>query len=532
MTYIPEVQTLADASRYHAKVRPDSVAMVYEGRVTTYRDWDPRVTQVANGLIALGIKPNARIAFIDKNTDYYFDVVFGAAKAAACLVAVNWRLAPPEISYILNDSKAEILFVGKTHVGLVREIIGELKHIRHVIVVDGPDGEWPDFVTWQKKQSTKDPMIPVNRMDTVVQMYTSGTTGHPKGVELSHYTLYAHDKYRTEHPEDVDPHMIWNDWGPKDVSLVTMPTFHISGTGWGVIGLYNGAKSIILSQFDPAEVLSIIEKERVTKLVLVPTAIHQLLLHPNCKNTDFSSIEFLLYGASPIPLELLRQAVETFKCGFVQLYGMTETTGAVTYLPAADHDPNGNKRMRSAGKPISGVKIDIRDDNGKKLPTGDVGEIWIHAETRMNGYWNLPDATAKTITKDGWVKSGDAGYIDEDGYVYVHDRVKDMIVSGGENIYPAEVESAIFGHPHVAEVAVIGVPDKMWGEAVKAIIVAKPGQPQNAQEILDYTRKRIAGYKVPKSVDFVKELPRNASGKILKRELRKPFWEGQSRQVN
>ncbi len=532
MTYVPEIRTLADAPRFHGKTRPDAIALMYEGRVTNYRDFDKLTTQVANGLIGLGVKPRSRVAFLDKNSDHYFEILFGVAKAGACMVSVNWRLAPPEVAYILDDANAEILFTGPDHIGLVKQILPQLKKIRQIVVIGGPQGDWPDFVAWRDKQSPVDPMVEVSPSDVIVQMYTSGTTGHPKGVQLSHFSLYAHDKYRAEHPEEFDPAMSWNDWGPKDVSLVTMPVFHISGTGWGIVGLYNGAHSIVLSQFDPGEVLSFIEKYRVTKTVLVPTAIHQLLLHPTCKTTDFSSIETLLYGASPIPLELLRQAIETLKCGFVQLYGMTETAGAVTYLPNDDHDPKGTKRMRSAGKPIPGVKLSIRDGDGKPLPTGEVGEIWLHSASRMNGYWNLADATEKTITPDGWVKSGDAGYLDEDGYVYVHDRVKDMIVSGGENIYPAEVESAIFGHPDVADVAVIGVPDKMWGEAVRAVIVPKAGHPKDAQGILDFARQRIAGYKVPKAVDFVAELPRNASGKILKRELRKPYWEGQERQVN
>jgi acyl-CoA synthetase (AMP-forming)/AMP-acid ligase II len=311
-----------------------------------------------------------------------------------------------------------------------------------------------------------------------------------------------------------------------------MPSFHVSGTCWGIVGLYNGARSIILRQFDPAEVLSVIETERVTKLVLVPTAIQALLQHPNCRDTDFSSITYLLYGASPIPLDLLREAVSVFQCGFIQLYGMTETTGAVTYLPADDHDLNGNPRMRSAGKAFTGVKIEIRDADGRTLEPGDEGEIWINTESVMNGYWNLADATAATMTGGNWVRTGDAGLMDEDGYVYVRDRVKDMIVSGGENIYPAEVESAMYGHPAIAEVAVIAVPDPKWGEAVKAIVVLKPNSEPDAKAILDFTRTRIAGYKVPKTVDFVDVLPKNGTGKVLKRELRKPFWEGRERQVN
>jgi acyl-CoA synthetase (AMP-forming)/AMP-acid ligase II len=530
MTYIPEIQTLADVPRHHAKTRPDAVALIDGDRITTYRTFDERCSRVANGLLALGVKPGARIAAMDQNSDRYFEILFGAAKIGAVLVSVNWRLAPPEIAYILTDARAEVIFIGEQFAGLLDSAGGELQHLKHVIVTDGAAKGWPNYEAWLAKQSSADPGYRGSAKDTVVQMYTSGTTGHPKGVELSHFAHYAHERNRAANPDD--PHMAWNDWTSSDTSLVTMPTFHVSGTGWGIVGLYNGARSIILRQFDPAEVLSVIETEHVTKLVLVPAAIQQLLLHPNCRKTDFSSIAYLLYGASPIPADLLREAVSVFRCGFIQLYGMTETTGAVTYLPADDHDLNGNKRMRSAGKAFTGVTIEIRDAEGHTLSTGDEGEIWIHSQSCMNGYWNLPEATAATMTGNNWVRTGDAGLMDEDGYVYVRDRVKDMIVSGGENIYPAEVESAMYGHPAIAEVAVIAIPDQKWGEAVKAIVVLKGGAEADTKSILDFTRERIAGYKVPKTIDFVDALPKNGTGKVLKRELRKPFWEGRERQVN
>jgi long-chain acyl-CoA synthetase len=532
MTYIPEIATMADVPRYHARVRPDSVAMMDGGRITTYGAWDERCSRVANGLAALGVKTGARIAAIDQNSDRYFDILFGAAKIGAVLVSVNWRLAPPEIVYILNDAKAEVIFIGEKFAGLMKSILPELKSLRQVIVIDGAAESWLSYEDWTGQQSARDPDFRGSPRDTVVQMYTSGTTGNPKGVQLSHESLYAHDRNRSLLTDQIDPQLSWNDWDASDVSLVTMPAFHISGTGWGIIGLYNGARSIILTQFEPGEVLSVIERERVSKLVLVPAVIQQLLQYPGCKNTDFSSIKYLLYGASPIPLDLLREAVATFKCGLIQLYGMTETTGAVTYLPAEDHDLNGTKRMRSAGRAVTGVRIEIRDAHNKPVPVGGEGEIWIRSDTCMNGYWNLPEATAATMPGDCWVRTGDAGFMDEDGYVYVQDRVKDMIVSGGENIYPAEVESAIYGHPSVAEVAVIAVPDDKWGEAVKAVIVLKPQCEPDQNGILEFARTRIAGYKLPKSIDFVSTLPRNATGKVLKRELRKPYWEGRERQVN
>ena len=239
-----------------------------------------------------------------------------------------------------------------------------------------------------------------------------------------------------------------------------------------------------------------------------------------------------MYGASPIPLDLLRECMDVFGCGFVQMYGMTETTGTIVALEPEDHTPEGSQRMRSAGKPLAGVEIAILDGEGNRLRAGQVGEIATRSMANMKGYWNLPEASKRTMTEDGWLRTGDAGYLDEDGYVYVHDRVKDMIISGAENIYPAEVESAIFGHPAIAEVAVIGVRDDKWGEAVKAVVVLKEGADVSPDEIIAFARTRIAGFKAPRTVDFIEALPRNPSGKILKRELREPYWAGKDRRVN
>jgi acyl-CoA synthetase (AMP-forming)/AMP-acid ligase II len=263
----------------------------------------------------------------------------------------------------------------------------------------------------------------------------------------------------------------------------------------------------------------------------VPAIILFLLQQPNVREVDFSSLKNISYGASPISDAVLLKAHEIFGCEFLQVYGLTETTGGGTFLAPEDHDPARGK-LRSCGKPAPHHAIRIVDANGTELPQGEVGEIAIHAPNVMKGYWNKADATRAAIAGEGWFRTGDAGYFDADGYLYIHDRVKDMIVSGGENIYPAEVENAVMGHPEVADVAVIGVPDEKWGEAVKAIVVRKPGASASPDEIIAFARERIAGYKLPKSVDFADSLPRNPSGKILRRELRKPYWEGRERQVN
>jgi acyl-CoA synthetase (AMP-forming)/AMP-acid ligase II len=532
MAYVPEIVTLADLSRYHARVRPDATAAIHANRMTSYAELDRRSSRVANGLLAMGMTSGARIALLDQNSDRYFEVLLGVAKIGAVSVTVNWRLAASEIAYLLKDSHAQILFIGSRHVGLARTFIADLEHLRQIIVFDDQVDSWPAYVDWISIFSDVDPGYMGCASDTAMQIYTSGTTGLPKGVELSHASFFALNRYRALDVDHSDPHFAWIDWEPSDVVLIALPGFHIGGTYWALLGLYAGAQLIILRQFDPGEVLSAIARRRVSMLALVPTMIQQVLLHPDCSKTDFSSLEYLIYGASPIPFELLRQATATFKCRFIQVYGMTELCGVVAYLPAEDHHSDGTERMRSAGKAIAGVKLDIRDAQGSSLPQRCVGEIWVHSETRMRGYWNLPEATTVTMTEDGWVRTGDAGFIDGDGYVYVQDRIKDMIVSGGENIYPAEVESAIYGHPSVEEVAVIAVPDPMWGEAVKAVVVLRRGCEPDAESILAYTRQRLGSYKIPRSIDFVSVLPKNATGKVLKRELRKPYWEAHARQVN
>jgi acyl-CoA synthetase (AMP-forming)/AMP-acid ligase II len=526
VAYHADIRSMGDVSRFHARVRGDATALVFEGEAQSYGKFDVRCSQVANGLIAEGVGPQDRVAFLDKNSAAFFEQMLGAAKANAVMVAVNWRLAPPEVAYIVNDAKAKVLFVGAPFYALIDKIKHELKTVTKIIAIHGDRPDWETYATWRDRQGAADPKVSASDDDVCLQMYTSGTTGLPKGVMLTNRNFLdpASALISDELPS--------NAWSPADVSLVAMPVFHVAGAGWGFAGLYAGAKNFVLSEFMPHAVLETIARERVSKLVLVPAAIKFTIEHPAAASTDFSSLKYVLYGASPIPLELLKNAMQVMKCGFIQVYGMTETNGAITYLPPEDHDPAGNRRMRSAGKPMPGVAIKIIDGEGRALKPGEIGEVCIRSVQNMKGYWNLPKETAKTLDADGWVHSGDAGYLDEDGYVYIHDRVKDMIVSGGENVYGAEVESAIFGHPAVADVAVIGVPDDKWGESVKAIVVLKPGQQATPDDIIGFARAKIAAYKCPKTVDFIAALPRNPTGKILKRELRAPYWEGRERQVN
>jgi fatty-acyl-CoA synthase len=311
-----------------------------------------------------------------------------------------------------------------------------------------------------------------------------------------------------------------------------MPCAHIGGTGLGVMAFSGGVRAIIQSEFTAEGALRGVE-QGITRFFIVPAALQMLVHHPLAQGTDFSRLKYVLYGAAPIPLDLLREAVSAIpNAQFMQCYGMTETTGTICILPPSDHDMAGNARMRSAGKAVPGVEIRIVDADGNALPTGTVGEIETRSSSNMLQYWNLADATARTMNAEGWVRTGDAAYLDADGYVFIQDRIKDMIISGGENIYPAEVESAIYGHPDVAEVAVIGVPDAKWGEAVKACVVAKPGHTIDPDSVIAWARARIAGFKVPKSIDVIAALPRNPTGKIMRRTLREPYWAAMERLVN
>lgn len=532
MPYFPEIKTIGDITRYHAQQRGDQCAFVFENRSQSYAQLDAHTNQVANALLAEGLKAQTRIAVMDKNSDWFFELVLGSAKVDMVLVGINWRLAPPEVAFVINNAEAELLFVGPEFLPLAEQIKKELTSVKKIILMTEQSSAQSEdtacYPDWRNAAASKDPAIKISDKNVAIQMYTSGTTGHPKGVMLSHANLLASYKVSGN---SVTPEEEWSQWTNKDVSLVAMPNFHIGGTGWAFMGLYAGAKNVILKEFTPSEVLRCFREYGISKIFMVPAAMQFVLLDPACKDTDFSSMKYIIYGASPIPLDLLRRAMETFQCGFVQLYGMTEGTAIGTYLPAEDHDPAGNQRMKGAGKARPSVQITIQDAEGKILPLGQVGEICIKSDSIMVGYWKKEQATRETVV-DGWLKSGDAGYMDEDGYVYVHDRIKDMIVSGGENIYPAEIESALFGHQAIADIAVFGVPDDKWGEAVKAVVVVKPGSSVTEAELIAFARQKIAGFKIPKSVDFMAVLPRNPSGKLLKRELREPYWKDKDRRVN
>ena len=522
-----DIISIGDVIRFQAQERCDQVAFTFEGDELTYGELDRNSNRAANGLIAIGVRPGDRVAYMGKNSHIYFEILAGVAKIGAVMTPINWRLAPPEVSYIVNDCQARVLFIGPEFTELMRQIKPSLTHVETIFGSEAADGDIPDYRSWRDGFDDTDPNIACAADDDAIQLYTSGTTGHPKGAIMTHGSILT-----SRTAEEEAALQDWQRSVPGETSLLAMPCFHVSGTGFGITILNGGTQAIVVREYDPAQALGFIEQYGIAKIFMVPAAIQIMLNHPRVHEIDFSRLKYIMYGASPIPLDLMKKSIEVFGCGFIQMYGMTETSGTIVALNPDDHDPNGNERMRSVGKPLLGVEIKVVDEVGNEVPPRTVGEIATRSAKNMKGYWNMPEATAATIDSVGWLRTGDAGYLDEDGYLYIHDRVKDMIISGGENVYPAEVENAVYSHPLVADVAVIGVPDAKWGEAVKACVVLKEGAVLSEADIIAHARQHIAGYKCPKSVDFIAALPRNPSGKILRRELRAPYWAGRDRAVN
>ena len=507
-----------DAIRDYAKTRADQAALIFDNRGTSYGDLVLRANCVGNGLAALGLQRRSSLAILTGNNDLFFEIWLGSALAGYVLAPINARLAPPEVAFIINDAQAEVLFVDESFHGLVEGIRTELTSIRQIVSL-GAHGDWTTYAEWRDAQSSSQIQLAIDPAETMIQMYTSGTTGFPKGVELNHCSVLA--CVRGMMGEDA--------WQPNEVALVTAPLFHTAGCAWANCALQSGGTVVLLSEMTPAAILSAFERHSVTEVLLVPAVIQMLLRTPECSATDVSSLRRILYGASPIPVPVLRQAMETFSCDFEQGYGLTETVGPVAMLRPEDHAHD--SKLQSCGKPIDGCEIRVVDGDGRDCAPDEVGEILVAGSQLMNGYWMRPDDTAEAI-RDGWLHTGDAGYFDDDGFLYVHDRLKDLIISGAENVYPAEVERVLVDCPGIADVAVIGVPDEQWGEAVKAVVVAKPDVTLTEPDIIEFARKQIAGYKCPKSVDFVDAIPRNPSGKILKKILRAPYWEGHDRKIS
>ena len=521
MDRIPQTTSLVDLFRWRINQSPHNVAFKFLDKETTYQDFDSSANKVAQGLIAEGCKPNARVAFLGKNSDT-FEFFYGNMKSRTVPVAINWRLAAPEIAFILNDSESEILFVDGEFGELIKQVENEIPKVRKIITIGNSNADWENYKAWRDRQENIDPMLASKSEDDVLQMYTSGTTGLPKGAQLTNANILNAAPM-------VD--QTWcKDWHEGSVNLICMPVFHVAGGLYAILGAIFGCKNIIIPEVDPGLILELIESEKIELALFVPAVILFLLQHPKSEETDFTSLRQVVYGPSPIAEDTLIKAIETMQCDFWQVYGLTETCGMATTMTPEYHDPAKGK-LRSCGQPYPGIEIKIVDTNNNQLGTGEVGEILIKSATVMKSYWNRSEATAETIIDD-WFYSGDAGFFDEDGFLFIHDRVKDMIISGAENIYPAEVENALMSHPQILDAAVVGIPDEKWGETVLGFVILAEDASISEDEIIAYSREKIAGFKCPKTIKFINEIPRNPTGKVLRRELREPYWKGKERNIS
>ncbi len=516
---------VSDLLRRGSKLYPDRVAIRYQGRDWSYAELDQRVNRLANSMAQLGLRQGDRIAILAPNCNQYVEVYLASARIGIITIPLNARLKGGELKYIINNGEAKALLISPDFLELIASIKAELPPVKRYICIGPQVADLENYESLLAKASAEEPAAQPTDSDVVIQLYTSGTTGLPKGAMLTHRNVLS----------NAVSCCLEQEIRPRDNYLMVLPLYHVAGYTLTLSTLLMGGMLTIHPAFSPPDVFRSIAQDRITHAALVPVMINFLLRVPNLEQYDLSSLRYIVYGAAPIAPSFLKQVMQIFKCNFIQGYGLTEAAAFVSLLRAEDHviegTPQQIKRLSSIGREIIGTEVKVVNERGEKVATGEVGEIVARGDNIMQGYWKMPKETTETL-HEGWLHTGDLATVDEAGYIYIVDRKKDMIICGGENIYPREVENLLLTHPAVADVAVIGVPDETWGEAVKALVVLKEGQTTTEQEIIDFCAARLAGYKKPKSVEFRKELPRNAMGKVLKRTLREPYWEGYERRVH
>jgi len=509
-----------------ARVDPKGLAVVCGNRDTTWQELQQRIAKLAGALQKLGVEPGDRVAILALNSDRYYEYFFAVFWAGGVAVPMNTRWSVPENIYSIEDCGPKVLIVDDAFVDHARRITDGTELVKTLIY--SGDGDTPeDMLNFEALIAETEPVQDVSRAygDLATIFYTGGTTGFPKGVMLSHGNLLANGLISAA-----------DRGGSKDgVYLHIAPLFHLGGFGGVIYMTVMGCTQVFAPSFDPKVMLEIIEKYQVSDTTLIVVMIKMLIEHPDFDKYDVSSLKNILYGGAPIPVELLREAmIKLPNVSFTQALGQTEMSPGIAFLMPDDHDPEGPNahRLRSAGRPAMGVAIKVVDEKLQEVPLGETGEFMVTGPNAMMGYWNKPEQTAETLI-NGWILTGDAGYMDEDGYVYLKDRVKDMIVSGGENIYSAEVENAVTSHAAVDQAVVIGIPSEKWGETVHAIVILKDGCELHEEELIGHCKSLIASYKCPRSVEFRTEpFPFSGVAKVQKNELRKPYWEGQDRSIS
>jgi len=501
---------------------PDKAAIVFEDKRYTFSQLSERVNRLANGLLKLGVSKGDRVSFLQVNCNQCVETYFAVAKTGAIYMPLNFRAKEKELTYMLNTAEAATLIVGERYIPMINSIRLELKTLKNFISIEEKHDDMLYYEDIISSSPADEVVVDIDEDDTTMLMYTAGTTGFPKGVMLSHNSFSA---YVLENVTPADP-------TSDESNILTVPLYHVAGIQAMMAAIYGGRTLVMERQFEPEEWMTLVEKEKANRAMMVPTMLKQLLDHPDFKKHDLSSLRVITYGAAPMPLPVIRKALEEFPgVSFINAFGQTETASTITALGPEDHVLTGTeeerekklKRLASIGKPMSDVEMKVIDEEGKKLGLNEVGEILARGPRVMSGYWKDEEKTKKTIDKDGWVHTGDIGYVDEDGYYFLSGRSSDMIIRAGENISPEELENVIRDHPKVEDVAVIGVPDETWGEEPRAVIIPKKGEKPTEEEIMEYCRQNLASFKRPRSVVFVDELPRNPMGKLIKKDIREKY---------
>ncbi len=501
---------------------PDRTAIIFEGSRYSYEDLNTRSNKLANALADLGVGKGDRVAMIDVNSNQSIEAYFACAKLGAIYVPLNFRARADELAFMINDSESTVVFVGNRYAPLIEEVRGDLKGLKHVVNLGDKLDGLKHYESILAEAPDDEPFTDIEDNDLTILMFTAGTTGSPKGVMLAHQN-FSEYVLNNVTPADTES---------EEKNIVTVPMYHIAGIQAVMAAVYGGRTLVIQQQFEPEAWMKLVQEDQVDRAMMVPTMLKQLMDHPNFEKYNLTSLQVITYGAAPMPLEVIKRAIQAFPGSrFINAFGQTESAATITMLGPEDHVIEGTpeemevklKRLGSIGKPLPDIDVKIMAEDGSDLPAGEVGEIVARGTRIMKGYWKQEEATTSTIDKEGWLHTGDLGYQDEEGYIFLAGRAKDIIKRGGEMISPEEVENTILEHPKVEEAAIIGVQDPEWGERVRAVIVPKEGQTIDPDELIEFCRQRLASFKKPESVVFTKELPRNPMGKILKRVLREEF---------
>ena len=510
--------TLGDIPRRSAIMFPEREAAVFEDVRLTFRELNQRVNQLAHSLTGMGYQKGDRVAILAENTHKYLEVYFAAAKLGMSVTPINFRLSDSEILHIVNDSEATGMLAGDGYEERAYVLKGDLPGIKKWIALDSPVGGYLFYEELIRDASTEEPAVEVDENEMAILMYTGGTTGLPKGVMMSHRNLMTAIVGLT----------LNIGFTKDDITCFILPLFHVSF--WPTLScLLMGGKSVITRKPDLGEILRLIQDEKCTHINAVPTLYGWMLQLPDLDTYDLSSLRLITYAGSPFPPETLKQCIQKMGNQFAQAYGMTEALGG-TFLGVEDHVLEGKKSrlLASAGRPMINVDLGVADENGRLVPPNVIGEVVLKGKHVMMGYWKNPEMTAKAL-RDGWYHTGDMGYLDDEGYLFLVDRKADMIVTGGENVYPKETEDVLYEHPAVANAAVVSAPDQKWGERVQAVVVLKEGRAATEEELIAHCKAKLAGYKCPKSIAFWDVLPTTPIGKIIRKDIKKTFWEGHDR---